>query len=167
MDTTQAARLREAVRWAAREEASDDSHWRQQHWSQLPMADFHAAIDAGNVDGNEVLVPVTCNTFGCIAGHIVHKAGDRLVVDKSYYDDEAYQPDHVITSWCVDEEGTQRPIAQRASQLLGVPEPLTYDLFSASSSLSGVVHEANWLLEEFGHAPLHESDWDVEALTSA
>lgn len=80
-----------------------------------------------------------CGTSYCIAGWIAHEAGVQ-------FDFNTLNEAHTCKDW----NGVTRPVAEVASELLGLDEDDTYPLFAASISIEEVREHAEALIQEHG-----------------
>ena len=169
MDHKQADRLRAAVLLAATDDArSNDERivWDQNQWAGVWGADVRAHQDEiiWDDEGTRAYVPVTCGTFGCIAGHIAMGEGDRLVLDRIdvrwlLEDGDERATTNIVRS----KDGEEYRVSERAAQLLGVPPHETEFLFAASNDLEMVILRANDLLTEYGHDPIDADELRAQA----
>lgn len=123
-------------------------------WEEDPLlADFRADVQESKVPAWD------CGTVACLFGHVVFKAGSKLLVWTERWDDavSAYVPDLdravVSTSYVVDPEGKPADIRLYAAELLELPDHLAHYISGAQRSWEQIIEFRDAWREDVASGP--------------
>lgn len=127
----------ELLKLAVKAIEAEPERWDQGNWAVGRPQDVKPI--QRDDDGYQLL-PLQqnfCGTTMCLAGHVVHQAGYQVVLSVGGEEkaDLEYSADHALeASDCVDVYGNTFSIERKATELLGLTEEQSDDLFGCMTT---------------------------------
>lgn len=151
--------LERSLKWvkAEHERPPGAGDWNQRYWTEGLRATtevFRRPMSRRYVPDSEVIVEeldwrvmeTGCGTAYCVAGHVVHEAGDRFVTTTHGAEGLMGR-----AGYCVAEGSDEvQSVGHRAIELLGITLPEADALFAASNTYEEVVETARRICENHG-----------------